>query len=387
MSPRFNVHHSIQCLLCVEKFDESEVKWSSGWFSNLILDSGLNELASSMLGHVNYCNIGTGSSTPSVGQTGLDSFYDSVGGWIDEMDEISSDPQVLEKTRSYTFSIGSFSGENITELGLSWGSNGTYFNRQLIRQLVGVTDESITTGDGSTKNFTHTYSTPLEPETISITDGTQVITDDGHGNLTGDIDSGGINTIDYDNGDADFTFASAPADSSSITTDYEWWESTSVTVLSEEGLKVYVKLRLYPWFGEASSYAVTGSFSFDDQVDGTTDTIDYSITQTKMANSVGRFLNGTVISWNGVGCNSQDETSSFTSVSSGGPKVIITMGCSPPGGEGDLTSIDFQVSRTGTDYYAEFDINIAFTPSIYKREQDQLEFTLEITWGRYYGTS
>jgi hypothetical protein len=50
---------------------------------------------------------------------------------------------------------------------------------------------------------------PVRPGTLTITDGTQVITDDGQGNLIGDINPAGANTVDYNTGAFDVTFAAA----------------------------------------------------------------------------------------------------------------------------------------------------------------------------------
>jgi hypothetical protein len=77
--------------------------------------------------------------------------------------------------------------------------------------------ESIDTGDGVTSQYTYTiqgplnaYNNPVIEESVTITDGTQIITDDGSGNLIGDVSAAGNNTINYTTGALDFTFAVAP---------------------------------------------------------------------------------------------------------------------------------------------------------------------------------
>lgn len=52
---------------------------------------------------------------------------------------------------------------------------------------------------------------PIVPGTVTITDGTQVISDDGAGALVGDVDGGGTNTINYTSGAIDVSFTNAVA--------------------------------------------------------------------------------------------------------------------------------------------------------------------------------
>jgi len=86
-----------------------------------------------------------------------------------------------------------------------------------------VEGEAVATGTGAVANYTHTCSyTPVERGTIRIQDGTQEVTDDGEGNLVGDINPGGNNTIDYDTGAVDVTFAAVAASGASVEVDYEY---------------------------------------------------------------------------------------------------------------------------------------------------------------------
>ena len=84
--------------------------------------------------------------------------------------------------------------------------------------LIVVTDrvfDTIGVGAPPQTNFTGNLTVPpageIEAQTVTITDGTQVAYDDGDGNLIGDVDSGGTNTVDYITGAVDVTFATAPA--------------------------------------------------------------------------------------------------------------------------------------------------------------------------------
>jgi hypothetical protein len=62
---------------------------------------------------------------------------------------------------------------------------------------------------------------PLQGQTIDASyQSGQVATDDGLGNLIGDVDATGVNTIDYDTGAFDLTWDSAPPDGTNILANY-----------------------------------------------------------------------------------------------------------------------------------------------------------------------
>ena len=85
-----------------------------------------------------------------------------------------------------------------------------------------IRDEGTGTGTGAAVNFTPTLAyTPVVRSTFSMTDGTQVIRDDGAGNLIGDVGPG-ANTINYNTGVVNAFFAAAPAIGLAITADYEY---------------------------------------------------------------------------------------------------------------------------------------------------------------------
>lgn len=121
-------------------------------------------------------------------------------------------------------------------------------------------EEDVGTGDGSTTNFvftvqntpilrsvnnnpmvtTNTPNTSVFPAgfpvsfpnanidriqniliTANISNGsTLVVTDDGNGNLIGDVNGAGTNSIDYATGDIDVTFSSAPGDGEDVWCNY-----------------------------------------------------------------------------------------------------------------------------------------------------------------------
>jgi len=61
---------------------------------------------------------------------------------------------------------------------------------------------------------------PIVPSSFALSDGAQVVIDDGAGNLIGDIDPTGKNTLDYSTGSYDVTFASALIIGSEISSTY-----------------------------------------------------------------------------------------------------------------------------------------------------------------------
>lgn len=86
-----------------------------------------------------------------------------------------------------------------------------------------IEEEPIATGDGATSNYTGTLDyAPVVGETLVLTDATQVVTDDGSGNLIGDVNPAGTNSINYANGAFDVTFAVAVATGDSVVGSYEY---------------------------------------------------------------------------------------------------------------------------------------------------------------------
>jgi hypothetical protein len=76
-----------------------------------------------------------------------------------------------------------------------------------------IDSEALATGDGATALYDSVVLTwtPVKPGTVEITavsgGVTLTVTDDGNGNLTGDVDGGGDNTINYETGAIDVTFS------------------------------------------------------------------------------------------------------------------------------------------------------------------------------------
>lgn len=95
----------------------------------------------------------------------------------------------------------------------------------LIRRVTAseITSEVIGTSDGVTQMWTWTtFEQPLAG-TIQITAGSHSITDDGNGNLIGDVDDAFANSVDYDSGAISFGFKTpVPASGAGITIQYRY---------------------------------------------------------------------------------------------------------------------------------------------------------------------
>lgn len=131
---------SINCVFQVEKFrSDGTITYKGPRFNNIILDVGLDEWAVDGMegGLLNRINVGTGSSTPATGQSGLDAFLASTNNIRSNARTYSIGPPVVATiVRQWQFNIGTCTG-NLTEVGISADSNDKYLNRQLFRDDVG----------------------------------------------------------------------------------------------------------------------------------------------------------------------------------------------------------------------------------------------------------
>lgn len=94
-----------------------------------------------------------------------------------------------------------------------------------------IEGEAIATGDGATANYTRSLDyTPVIPGTVHVTDGTQEVTDDGSGNLVGDINPAGNNSVNYATGALDVTFAVNAATGADVEADYEFNNEANANV-------------------------------------------------------------------------------------------------------------------------------------------------------------
>jgi len=147
-------------------------------FKNIITDAGLDAIGNgTQIGSlVNYLAVGTGSTTPAVSQTTLDTQlgarYNANGGFADVVSsEASYAYWELERTRVIPTTDGN---GNLTELALfSAATSGTMWMRQLFRDEVG---DPTTIVKQSTQQLRVTYAWRIYP---TLTAGTSNIVIDG----------------------------------------------------------------------------------------------------------------------------------------------------------------------------------------------------------------
>jgi len=129
------------------------------------------------------------------------------------------------------------------------------------------TNESLGTGTGAQTQFTKTLvNLPLTPHNVLITTGSLVVTDDGEGNLTGDVDPTGNNTVDYLTGDIDVTFSTPPAGSADVNCQYDYilyYQRGAEEAVSTGAARFTGSLPYHP--------VVPGSLAFSDGVQTVTD--------------------------------------------------------------------------------------------------------------------
>jgi len=118
--------------LVVRDARTDEIRRDTGWFKNLILDSGLNRLGTGTA--VGYMQIGTGSTAPNVSDVALATWSASTSDLQTGFPATANSGSPLyisSKTWKYRFNAGSLNG-NYTEVGIGWASTGNLFSRALI---------------------------------------------------------------------------------------------------------------------------------------------------------------------------------------------------------------------------------------------------------------
>lgn len=106
----------------------------TGWFDNLILDQGLDRLTNtSPPNAIDFCQVGTSSTTPAVGQTALGGYVATNVSRVTVSDVNTGSPNYyVEQIREYTFTLGAIN-TNLAEIGVGWQSgSGGLFSRALI---------------------------------------------------------------------------------------------------------------------------------------------------------------------------------------------------------------------------------------------------------------
>lgn len=116
--------------------NDGSVRLETDWFDNLITNQGLNRIGTG--GIVTHCQAGSGSSTPLVTDTELQSFIGSTA--IESATETGfsgSTPYYQWIRKTFRFDAGVASG-NVSEVGVGWSfASGSLFSRALVRDIGG----------------------------------------------------------------------------------------------------------------------------------------------------------------------------------------------------------------------------------------------------------
>jgi len=141
----------------------------TGWFKNLILNQGLDAIGTQGA-PLNYCHIGTGTTTPAVTQTALTSFTAAVANSSNATVTNAGAPTYASAhVIPYTFAQGAVVG-NMTEVGVGWSNAGaTLFSRALITDANGnPTTLTVTAIDSLTVYYKITFTPSTAVSTGSI---------------------------------------------------------------------------------------------------------------------------------------------------------------------------------------------------------------------------
>ena len=115
---------------------ESEQRIVTDWFTNLITDGGLNRLGTNSFSNSSiYCQVGEGSTTPSVEDVNLTDHvaYTQTKATTETVDIPSLYQQ---RVTTYSFALGAAAG-NLTEVGVGWGTTTDLFSHALILDAEG----------------------------------------------------------------------------------------------------------------------------------------------------------------------------------------------------------------------------------------------------------
>lgn len=131
----------IGCSFQLEKFKEDgTITYKGEPFFNTVLDAGLFKwYTTSAASLINYVNIGNNSTPPNISQTGLGNrLFSTNTKYSTDLyeDSITDNLLCLSLTRVFQFGVGTCTGD-FTEIGLSNTSNASYFNRQLLKDVLG----------------------------------------------------------------------------------------------------------------------------------------------------------------------------------------------------------------------------------------------------------
>jgi len=144
----------------------------TGWFKNLILNQGLDQLGTNDEVLIGYARVGTGTTAPSVTDTTLEAQVAASTSGPDDITILNSGAPnyTTLSTFEYTFTQGDVTG-NISEVGVGWATTGaTLFSRALIVDGLGTpTTITLTSIDQLTIYYRLNASQPLTDTTSAVT--------------------------------------------------------------------------------------------------------------------------------------------------------------------------------------------------------------------------
>jgi hypothetical protein len=127
------IHSAVEGFYRITKsLPGEEPHYDSGWFKNLITNTGLDQIGNGLNGMA-FCQVGSGNAAPAVTNTQLSSFVASQGQTSSSngVNNVSGNYYGWQR-RVYTFAQGAAAG-NLAEVGVSTQSaSGQLFSRALI---------------------------------------------------------------------------------------------------------------------------------------------------------------------------------------------------------------------------------------------------------------
>jgi hypothetical protein len=144
----------------------------TGWFKNLILNQGLDQLGTDGNVLIGYARVGTGTTAPAVTDTVLQAQVAASNAGPSNTTIVNSGAPnyTTLTTYEYTFTQGAVIG-NISEVGVGWATTGaTLFSRALIVDNVGTpTTITLTAVDQLTIYYRLNASQPITDTTTAVT--------------------------------------------------------------------------------------------------------------------------------------------------------------------------------------------------------------------------
>jgi len=117
------------------------------------------------------------------------------------------------------------------------------------------TEEVVAVGDESTNYQFTTANLPVADRIRLIASKKNDLTreqfmtvlDDGEGNLTGDVDAGGVNTIDYETGEVDVTFSTGVKDTKNVVIFYDYEDEDADYLMMQAPNPVLISYQINIW--------------------------------------------------------------------------------------------------------------------------------------------